>query len=168
MQLETFRYTSHGGWDRQPNPALDSPDTLVLAFGPADLMPLTTGLSTLRACFPSAVWGGASTAGEILDRNVDDDTLTVAVARYQRYDLILMDIQMPQLKGLDATRAIRADSPNQHTPILAMTTNVFEQDRQACLDAGMNEHLAKPVVPEVLYASLLLWLAEAGQGGSQG
>lgn len=82
MQLETFRYTSHGGWDRQPNPALDSPDTLVLVFGPADLTPLTTGLATLRACYPSAVWGGASTAGEILDRNVDDDTLTVAVARF--------------------------------------------------------------------------------------
>ena len=82
MQLETFRYTSHDGWDRQPDPALDSTNTLVLVFGPADLKPLAAGLADLRTCYPLAVWGGASTAGEILDCNIDDDTLTVAVARF--------------------------------------------------------------------------------------
>ncbi len=82
MQLETFRYTSRKGWDRQPDQQLDSPDTLVLVFGPADLNELQAPLSALRACYPQAVWAGASTAGEILDRSIDDDTLTVAVARF--------------------------------------------------------------------------------------
>ena len=96
--------------------------------------------------------------------SASDGEQAVNMARQQRYDLILMDMQMPELNGLDATRAIRAESLNQTTPILAMTANVFEQDRQACLDAGMDEHLAKPVEPEVLYASLLKWL-ESGRGG---
>jgi two-component system, sensor histidine kinase and response regulator len=102
--------------------------------------------------------------GLLID-TASDGEQAVALARQNRYDLILMDMQMPRLNGLDATRAIRADSANRQTPILAMTANVFEQDRQACLDAGMNEHLAKPVVPEVLYASLLKWLSEADKPG---
>jgi len=69
---------------------------------------------------------------------------------------------MPRLSGEDATRAIRADSLNRNTPILAMTANAFDEDRQACLSAGMNEHIAKPVVPEQLYATLLAWLEKRG------
>ncbi|WP_374325541.1 PAS domain S-box protein [Azonexus sp.] len=98
--------------------------------------------------------------GFSVDTAVDGEQ-ALTLASQNRYDLILMDMQMPRRNGLDATRAIRSDSPNRHTPILAMTANVFEQDRQACLDAGMNEHLAKPVVPELLYASLLRWLNES-------
>jgi len=98
--------------------------------------------------------------GFLIDTAVDGEQ-AVTLARQKRYDLILMDMQMPRRNGLDATRAIRGDSLNRQTPILAMTANVFEQDRQACLDAGMNEHLAKPVVPEMLYTSLLKWLAQS-------
>ncbi|MDD2743213.1 MAG: ATP-binding protein, partial [Rhodocyclaceae bacterium] len=72
------------------------------------------------------------------------------------YDLILMDMQMPVMDGVTATRLIRA-SGNQ-LPILAMTANAFGEDRQRCLDAGMNDHVAKPVDPQNLYAAIIKWL----------
>ena len=63
----------------------------------------------------------------------------------QAWDLVLMDMQMPVMGGVEATRLIRAsEPPGQHTPIVAMTANAMESDRQACLDVGMDEHLAKP------------------------
>ncbi len=74
------------------------------------------------------------------------------------YDLILMDMQMPIMNGVDAARAIRAESRNRTTPILAMTANAFTEDRELCLQAGMNEHIAKPVRAERLYQILLKWL----------
>ena len=88
-----------------------------------------------------------------------DGVEAVSLARSGRYDLILMDMQMPNLSGLDATRAIRSDSLNRDTPILAMTANAFDDDRRACLDAGMNDHIGKPVDPERMYQTLLRWLA---------
>jgi CheY-like chemotaxis protein len=69
-----------------------------------------------------------------------------------------MDMQMPNLNGVDATKTIRADSLNQETPILAMTANAFDEDRQVCLDAGMNDHIGKPVDPDKLFETLLKWL----------
>nr|WP_246194843.1 response regulator [Allochromatium palmeri] len=78
--------------------------------------------------------------------------------RAARYDLILMDVQMPVMDGLAATRAIRALPEYSDLPILAMTANAFESDRQLCLDAGMNDHLAKPVEPEHLSQTLARWL----------
>ena len=76
----------------------------------------------------------------------------VAMARSTRYDLILMDVQMPHLDGLDTTRAIRAGSASAHTPIVAVTARVFDEDRRQCLAAGMDDHLPKPVDTARLYA----------------
>lgn len=90
-----------------------------------------------------------------------DGVEALALARQHRYDLVLMDIQMPNLDGHDTTRAIRALPGWQHIPILAMTANAFAEDRQAASEAGMNDHIAKPVDPEALFNTLLKWLPES-------
>ncbi|RCW64710.1 hybrid sensor histidine kinase/response regulator [Pseudorhodoferax soli] len=74
------------------------------------------------------------------------------------YELVLMDMQMPVMDGLEATRAIRRNPRWQQLPVLAMTANAMASDRQRCLDAGMNSHIAKPIDPNELYAQLLQWL----------
>jgi PAS domain S-box-containing protein len=87
-----------------------------------------------------------------------DGREAVEKAARQPYDLILMDMQMPVMGGLDATRAIRALPGGGKVPIVAMTANAFEEDRLRCLEAGMDDFLSKPVDPDMMYATLLRWL----------
>jgi CheY-like chemotaxis protein len=82
-----------------------------------------------------------------------------AMVQNNHYDLILMDMQMPLMNGVEATQAIRAMPGMKNLPILAMTANAFDEDRDRCLAAGMNDHLGKPVEPDVLYETLFKWLS---------
>jgi hemerythrin-like metal-binding protein/PAS domain S-box-containing protein len=84
----------------------------------------------------------------------------VAMARDGTYDLILMDMQMPEMDGVDATRAIRSDPRGASVPIIAMTANVFEEGRKACLAAGMDDFIPKPVDPGQFFETLLRWIPE--------
>jgi two-component system, sensor histidine kinase and response regulator len=74
------------------------------------------------------------------------------------YALVLMDIQMPELDGLAATREIRKDPRHRDLPIVAMTAHAMSGDRERSLDAGMNDHLTKPIDPDALFDALLHWI----------
>lgn len=84
----------------------------------------------------------------------------VALSRLEatRYDLVLMDMQMPVMDGIEATRALRSQPDLDSLPVLAMTANVLESDRHRCLEAGMNDFVAKPIEPTLLWQSLLKWI----------
>jgi CheY-like chemotaxis protein len=88
----------------------------------------------------------------------EDGQTAVEKVQQHPYDLVLMDMHMPVMDGLQATRVLRAMPALQALPILAMTANAFGEDRAACLAAGMNDFVSKPVEPQALYATLLQWL----------
>jgi PAS domain S-box-containing protein len=91
----------------------------------------------------------------------DNGRIAVDMARRGGYDLILMDMQMPEMDGLEATRLIRTVPELDSTPIVAMTASAFGADRDACLAAGMNDHIGKPVNPATLYEKMLRWLDQS-------
>ncbi len=99
-------------------------------------------------------------AGLAVDVAVDGRQ-AVDMVKAGDYALVLMDVQMPIMDGLDATRAIRRLPQGATLPILAMTANAFDEERRRCLDAGMDDHVAKPVVAEQLFATLYDWLSGA-------
>ncbi|MBF0140255.1 MAG: PAS domain S-box protein [Magnetococcales bacterium] len=95
--------------------------------------------------------------GLIID-TAEDGLQAVNKARVTAYALILMDVQMPIMDGMDACRAIHAIQGREATPIVALTANVFTEDQRLYLDAGMVDFLSKPIKPNILFKVLLKWL----------
>jgi CheY-like chemotaxis protein len=98
----------------------------------------------------------------------------VAALRQGRFDAVLMDIQMPEMDGYQASRTIRQDPRHRALPIIAMTAHALKGDREKCLEAGMNDYVTKPVNGEELLAVLSQWMSpepvadgEAGKGGAE-
>ncbi|MEQ6291918.1 PAS domain S-box protein [Vogesella sp. GCM10023246] len=87
-----------------------------------------------------------------------DGNEALALAHRQSFDAVLMDMQMPNLDGVEASRQLRREPAFDHLPIIAMTANVATEDRQRCLHAGMNDFVGKPVQPATLYHTLSYWL----------
>jgi len=88
----------------------------------------------------------------------ENGRIAVGKVRSKDYDLVLMDVQMPEMDGLEATRLIRSMPDKDALPILAMTANVFEEDRRQCLEAGMNDFVAKPINLKDLFETISKWL----------
>jgi signal transduction histidine kinase/CheY-like chemotaxis protein len=89
---------------------------------------------------------------------VENGKQAIEALKKKPYDVIFMDMQMPEMDGLEATRRIRANLPSERQPIIiAMTANAMESDRQECMDAGMNDYISKPVLPEAVDAALQRW-----------
>jgi len=106
---------------------------------------------------------------EIANDGVECLATLSATTSDELYQLILMDCQMPELDGYKATQQIRAgnaDVLNISIPIIAMTANAMADDKQKCLDAGMNDYIAKPIEPEILIAKLVDWLSDQQQAAS--
>jgi two-component system sensor histidine kinase/response regulator len=100
--------------------------------------------------------------GQLEDAEINVDLaengeIAVRMVQEKDYDLVLMDMQMPVMDGIEATRVIRSDPRFETLPIIAMTANAMAADRDRCLEAGMNDHIAKPIDPDQLFSVMLRW-----------
>ena len=93
----------------------------------------------------------------------EDGVEAVELVREKSYDLILMDMQMPNMDGVEATRLARQLPNGRTVPIIAMTANAFAEDKARCLNAGMSDFITKPVEPQLLFETLLKWLEQKGR-----
>ncbi|WP_420565159.1 response regulator [Thalassobaculum sp.] len=92
---------------------------------------------------------------------VENGALALDAMADRAYDAVLMDVQMPVMDGYTAAREYRRRAPESDLPIIAMTANAMSGDRERCLEAGMNDHVAKPIDPDDLYAVLSRWIGAA-------
>jgi two-component system sensor histidine kinase/response regulator len=98
----------------------------------------------------------------------ENGAAALRLIRANDYDAVLMDMQMPVMDGIEATRAVRADPRFADLPIIAMTANAMASDRELCLEAGMNDHIAKPIDPDQLFGVLLRWIKHGVDGAADG
>jgi len=96
-------------------------------------------------------------AGFLVDL-AENGQIALNKVRASDYDLVLMDMQMPVMDGVTATQEIRKEIRLKDLPVVAMTANVMQGDRDRCMAAGMNDHVAKPIEPEILWQALLKWI----------
>ena len=109
--------------------------------------------------------------GQLEDADVfvdlaEDGQEAIRLIETNHYDVVLMDMQMPVMDGVAATRVLRSNRRFQDLPIIAMTANALASDRELCLDAGMNDHIAKPIDPHQLFGVLLRWVGRTGDDGT--
>ena len=110
--------------------------------------------------------------GQLTDAKLNVDVAengeeAVKMVRENDYDIVLMDMQMPVMDGIEATEAIRSDERFKDLPIVAMTANAMAVDRERCLNAGMNDHIAKPIDPDILLGTLLQWVKRSEIRGQE-
>ncbi len=82
------------------------------------------------------------------------------------FDVVFMDLQMPEIDGFTATKLLRADPRFESLPIIAMTAHALVEERQRCLEAGMNDHVSRPIDPDALFATLARWTKRSSQKGA--
>jgi CheY-like chemotaxis protein/HPt (histidine-containing phosphotransfer) domain-containing protein len=161
-------------------------DTLVELFAPQDGQPLvgmmdgdTPNLNGVRLLVAEDNAINQQIAVELLTgagatvdiANNGREAIDMLKARADGYDLVLMDVQMPEMDGIEATRLIRADPQFSAIPIIAMTAHAMAEERQRCAESGMVDHITKPIEPHVMFQTLLRWLSKAAatkQGASVG
>ena len=93
----------------------------------------------------------------------ENGAIAVDKVRSEDFDIVFMDMQMPVMDGLDATRRIRQLAGRESLPIIAMTANAMAGDRDRCLAAGMNDYIPKPITPDDLWAALRRWISPTGE-----
>ena len=92
--------------------------------------------------------------------HAENGEIGIEKLKNEKYDLILMDLEMPEMDGLCATQAIRAGARTPNIPIVALTAQAMRDDRERCIAAGMSAYLSKPINPELLYKTLVEQLRE--------
>jgi two-component system sensor histidine kinase/response regulator len=98
----------------------------------------------------------------------ENGEVALRMIRDNDYDVVLMDMQMPVMDGIEATRILRSDTRFNQLPIIAMTANAMASDRDVCLEAGMNDHIAKPIDSDQLFGVLLRWIRRTDGDGRIG
>ena len=158
----TFWFTARFGVDHSTGTAVDDGAAPSRTHGAeADAPPQFPGARVLlvedNALNQEVAIALLADTGVTVD-TAENGAIGVAMARQGDYDLVLMDMQMPVMDGLEATREITAQPQCAHLPIVAMTANAIAGDRERCLAAGMCDYVSKPIEPAALWATLARWL----------